>query len=289
MLIDFSTILFLMSMATFLIWLLDACFWQVKRDNENAEANNAIGASESMGKEVSDEQRKQMLKSENVFVETSKAFFPILVVVLILRSFITEPFRIPTPSMVSTLLPGDFILVSKSAYGFRLPVVNHRVGQLIKPKVGDVVVFRFPLEPTTNYIKRLVGVPGDVIEYKQKSLTINGKSLKYRYAGTYNDTGAGQSANGRERRKETLGSIEHEILTKHSPDILPFPCLKEGKFTVKKGEYFVMGDNRDNSADSRFWCGVPEKNLVGRAYAIWMNWDPALSSLRWERVFKKIE
>ncbi|VAW81117.1 Signal peptidase I [hydrothermal vent metagenome] len=289
MLIDFSTILFLLSMATFLIWLLDACFWQGKRDKDNAEANNAIGASESMGEEVSDEKRKRILKQEGFVTEHSKAFFPILVVVLILRSFITEPFRIPTPSMVPTLLPGDFILVSKSAYGFRLPVVNHRVGRLIKPKVGDVVVFRFPLEPTTNYIKRLVGVPGDVIEYKGKSLTINGKILKYRYDGTYNDTGAGQSANQRNLRKEVLGNVVHDILTKNQPDLFLFPCLKEGKFTVPKGEYFVMGDNRDNSADSRFWCGVPEKNLVGRAYAIWMNWDPALSSLRWERVFKNIE
>ncbi len=287
MLIDFSTILFLLSMATFLIWLVDAYFFQEKRDQANAAAINAIGASEGMGKEVTEEQRKHMLTTENPIVEISKAFFPILVIVLLLRSFVTEPFRIPTPSMVPTLLPGDFILVSKSAYGFRLPVVNHRVGAFTKPQAGEVVVFRFPLEPTTNYIKRLVGVPGDVIEYKQKSLYINGKLLKYRQAGIYNDTGSGQSANGTMRRKEVLGNIEHDVLT--MPNSYSFPCLKEGKFVVKKSEYFVMGDNRDNSGDSRFWCGVPEKNLVGRAYAIWMNWDPSLSSLRWERIFKKIE
>jgi len=287
MLIDFSTILFLMSMATILIWLVDAYFFQEKRDHHNDAASNAIGASEGLGKEVTEDQRKRMLRAENPIVEISKAFFPILVIVLLLRSFVTEPFRIPTPSMVPTLLPGDFILVSKSAYGFRLPVVNHRVGALTKPKAGEVVVFRFPLEPTTNYIKRLVGVPGDVIEYKQKSLTINGKPLKYRHAGIYNDTGSGQSANGTMRRKEVLGNIEHDVLT--MPNYYSFPCLKEGKFTVKKGEYFVMGDNRDNSGDSRFWCGVPEKNLVGRAYAIWMNWDPSLSSLRWERIFTKIK
>jgi len=287
MLIDFSTILFLLSMVTFLIWLADAYLWQDKRDQDNKAASNAIGASEGMGKEVTDEQRKRMIKTENPIVEFSKAFFPILVVVLILRSFVVEPFRIPTPSMVPALLPGDFILVSKSAYGYRLPVVNHRVGALIKPKAGEVVVFRFPLEPTTNYIKRVVGVPGDIIEYKDKSLTINGKLLKYRHAGIYNDTGAGQSANGTKRRKEVLGNIEHDVLT--MPNVYVFPCLKQGKFIVKKAEYFVMGDNRDNSGDSRFWCGVPEKNLIGRAYAIWMNWDPALSSLRWERVFTKIE
>ena len=286
MLIDFSTILFLLSMITFLIWLVDAYFWQEKRDKENNAAINAIGASVDMGKEVTDEQRNRMIKKESVVIEASKAFFPILVIVLLLRVFLIEPFRIPTPSMVPTLLPGDFILVSKSAYGYRLPVVNHRVGKLTEPKTGEVVVFRFPLEPTTNYIKRIVGVPGDVVEYKEKNLYINGKLLKYRAAGIYTDRGAGGSANGTDKRKELLGDTEHDVLTVKNR-YYSFPCLKDGKFTVKKGQYFVMGDNRDNSGDSRFWCGVPEKNLVGRAYAIWMNWDPVIK-LRWERLFNKI-
>ena len=284
MLIDFATILFIASMITFIIWLVDAYFWQEARDKHNAEAINAIGASESMGKKVSEEQRKQMLKGESLWVELSKAFFPILVIVLLLRSII-EPFRIPWPSMVPTLLPGDFILVNKLAYGYRLPVVNHLVGKFKSPQTGDVVVFRYPMEPTTNYIKRVVGVPGDVIEYREKSLYINGKKLKYREAGIYNDTGAGGSANNTRKRKETLGAVEHDVLTEDRA--YTYPCLVNGKFTVKKDEYFVMGDNRDNSGDSRYWCGVPKKNLVGRAYAIWMNWDPVLS-VRWERLFNKI-
>ncbi len=263
MFIDFPTILFLVAVVGLLIWILDYLYFQKKREGTGVEEGHWL-------------------------VETSKAFFPVIVLVLLLRSFLVEPFRIPSPSMVPTLLPGDFILVKKYAYGVKLPVINQLLFNHHSPQRGEVVVFRFPDEPTTNYIKRVIGVPGDVIEYKDKKITVNGKPVAQDYDGKYVDNGAGSDFTGYSRMAERTGERRYNVLLSGG-NPPPFTCLKNSRFTVKPGEYFVMGDNRDHSNDSRYWCGVPDANLVGKAFAIWMNYDPVSGKVRWSRMFEGID
>ncbi len=204
---------------------------------------------------------------EPLLVEYAHSFFPIVFIVLILRSFIVEPFRIPSGSMMPTLLIGDFILVNKFSYGIRLPVSHHKIVELSEPQRGDIVVFRFPKDPTVDYIKRVIGMPGDRVAYYNKKVYINGKLAKQVSLGAYLGMGQGSNMTGAERLVETLDKVEHNILIDHDS-----PSL-EGVFIIPEGHYFVMGDNRDNSNDSRYWGMVPEKNLVGKAFFIWMNWD----------------
>jgi len=196
----------------------------------------------------------------------------------LLRSFLVEPFRIPSGSMMPTLLVGDFILVNKYAYGIRLPVLNRKVVDLGEPQRGDVVVFRFPKDPRVDYIKRVVGVPGDHVVYRNKTLFINGKQVPQIPQGSYIGTGSGLSMSGAELRREALGDVKHDIL------VVPRVSGVETDTVVPAGHYFVMGDNRDNSNDSRYWGFVPDENLVGRAFMIWMNWDSAASGVGWERI-----
>jgi len=203
--------------------------------------------------------------------------------VLLLRSFLVEPFRIPSGSMMPTLLVGDFILVNKYAYGIRLPVLNKKVYAVDNPQRGEVVVFRFPKDPSIDYIKRVVGVPGDQVTYRDKTLFINGEKIAQVPAGTYIGTGSGLSMSGAEIRQEALGNINHDILV--TPRIRGVGT----DVVVPEGHYFVMGDNRDNSNDSRYWGFVPDKNLVGRAFMIWMNWDSAAGGVNWDRIGDSIE
>ncbi len=205
--------------------------------------------------------------SEPLLVEYARSFFPIVLIVLLLRSFLVEPFRIPSGSMMPTLLIGDFILVNKFSYGIRLPVVNEKVIELGEPNRGDIVVFRFPKDPTVDYIKRVVGLPGDRIAYYNKKIYVNGKVAKQVSLGRYQGVGQGAEMTGAELLLEDLQGIEHSILINNG-----IPAM-EGVFVVPSGHYFVMGDNRDNSNDSRYWGTVPEQNLVGKAFFIWMNWD----------------
>ncbi len=198
-------------------------------------------------------------------LEYAKAFFPILAAVLVLRSFVAEPFRIPSASMLPTLEVGDFILVNKYAYGLRLPVLDHKLLAIGSPARGDVVVFRYPPDPSQDYIKRVVGLPGDVVEYRDRAVHINGQRLPQQ--------------NGRER----LGAIEHRL------QLQPWVPDQPGRWVVPAGHFFVMGDNRDNSRDSRVWGFVPEANLVGRAFLVWMNWRPFASMPRWDRIGQRIE
>ncbi|MGK0269985.1 MAG: signal peptidase I [Cocleimonas sp.] len=206
---------------------------------------------------------------EPLLLDYSKSFFPILLIVIVLRSFVAEPFRIPSGSMIPTLEIGDFVLVKKYAYGIKLPIIHHKIIDIDKPSRGDVVVFRYPPNPKINYIKRLIGLPGDVIEWtKDKKVIINGESVTYKSLGKY------QTAN-RSGQLIDVDKLE-EILpdTDRSHELINFPGLsREGKWTVPEDHYFMMGDNRDNSSDSRFWKFVPEKNLVGKASLIWMHWD----------------
>jgi len=217
-------------------------------------------------------------REEPLLVEYAHSFFPIVFIVLILRSFIAEPFRIPSGSMMPTLLVGDFILVNKFTYGVRLPVLNTKVVELNSPERGDIVVFRFPKNPTVDYIKRVVGIPGDKISYYNKIVYVNGKQAKQASLGSYQGVGQGVNMTGAEHFIENLAGVEHSILVKHG-----LPSV-EGVFVVPDGQYFVMGDNRDNSNDSRYWGTVPEENLVGRAFFIWMSWDWEHKGVGFDRI-----
>ncbi len=204
---------------------------------------------------------------EPLLVEYARSFFPIVFIVLILRSFLMEPFRIPSGSMMPTLLVGDFILVNKFSYGIRLPVTHDKVIEISEPERGDIVVFRYPKNPSVDYIKRVIGLPGDRISYYKKKIMVNGKPTKQVSLGRYTGVGQGTNMTGAELLSEDLITMEHDILINRG-----VPSI-QGVFEVPKGHYFVMGDNRDNSNDSRYWGTVPEENLVGKAFMIWMNWD----------------
>jgi signal peptidase I len=262
---------------TGVIWLLDALWLAPKRrlaaDGLSAQGGDAQNL---------DEAKDQLLK-EPVLVEYSRSLFPVILAVLVLRSFVVEPFRIPSGSMMPTLLVGDFILVNKFAYGVRLPVINTKILDAGEPERGDVVVFRYPKNPSVDYIKRVIGLPGDKVAYYNKKLFINGEPAKQEAQGTFIGTGSGVSMSGAKKRLERLLGVDHQILIDESRGTM------EGEFTVPEGQYFVMGDNRDNSNDSRYWGFVPEENLVGKAFMIWMNWDSKGSGVAWDRLGNSIE
>ena len=214
------------------------------------------------------------------WIEYPKSFFPVILVVFLLRSFLVEPFKIPSGSMIPTLLVGDFILVNKYTYGVRLPILNTKIVELNRPARGDVMVFRYPEDPSLDYIKRVVGLPGDKVTYREKRLWINGQEVPRKPDGEYQylerNTFARQFI-------ETLGQTRHRILLEEDAPVVP-PFVKQFPFrencsynsegltcTVPPDHYFVMGDNRDNSSDSRVWGFVPDANIVGKAFFIWFN------------------
>lgn len=217
-------------------------------------------------------------------VEYSVSLFPVILLVFLLRSFLVEPFRIPSGSMMPTLLAGDFILVNKYTYGIRLPVIDKKIIEINDPQRGDVMVFHFPEDPSTDYIKRTIGLPGDLVEYKDKRLIINGQPLTYLESGTFSFEAGGLNYVTAIVYREKLGEREHDSMV--IPGIAGF--MKEqlksfpnqGNCTyndegfscrVPEGHYFMMGDNRDGSNDSRYWGFVPDRNIVGKAFFIWMN------------------
>ncbi len=253
MILDFSFYLFIGVVFTGLVWLIDKLFFEAKR-NQVIQNSSQV----HQGVEIS---RKG---KEPVIVEYSKSFFPVLLIVFLLRGFIVEPFRIPSGSMLPSLYIGDFILVNKFAYGVRLPVINKKVFDISEPERGDVVVFRYPRDPNLDYIKRIIGLPGDHIAYYNKVLYVNGKPVERKFVGQYK--GPGQTfAN---EYIEKLGDVEHEML------LLPArPNNLQGEYIVPEDMYFAMGDNRDNSNDSRVWGPVPEANLLGKAFMIWMHYS----------------
>lgn len=229
-----------------------------------------------------DEAVLERLNKEPLLIEYGKSFFPVLAIVLILRSFLVEPFQIPSGSMKPTLNEGDFILVNKFAYGIRLPVLDSKIIDVGDPQRGDVMVFRFPSNPDINYIKRVIGVPGDKLAYSHdKRLYVNGQLV----AETFLEDVPGTLGTSKLYR-EQLGEVEHmirkEISRNHDPD---------SEWLVPAGHYFMMGDNRDNSKDSRYWEDppgtpselsgmVPDRNIVGKAFAVWMSWpEPKMSNL----------
>lgn len=271
---DFPMILVVATAVTGVVWALDAIFLASGRRNK---AERLVA-----GGEAQDSGLVRSALREPALVEYSKSFFPVILAVLLLRSFVVEPFRIPSGSMMPTLEVGDFILVNKFTYGLRLPVLNRKVLELGEPQRGDVVVFRYPKDPAVDYIKRVVGLPGDRIGYYNKVVYINGEPAGQVPDGVYIGAGSGVSMSGASRRREQLGDVPHEIL------VMPRTPSLEGEFVVGENEYFVMGDNRDNSNDSRFWGTVPEANLVGRAFRIWMNWDGAGGGVDFDRIGMKI-
>lgn len=220
-------------------------------------------------------QKKKASLSLLTLVEYSRSFFPVLLFVLVIRSFVFEPFRIPSGSMMPTLLQGDFIFVKKYAYGLRLPVLETKFIETGEPERGDVVVFRLPSDPSINYIKRVVGLPGDVLSYRRHVLTVNGEIVPLEPHP--------HASPADPRFVEQLGERRHEILIADENHV-----SGDGTFVVPEGHYFVMGDNRDNSRDSRFLNAIPESNLVGEAVRIWMHID-GLSWPRWERIGNKIQ
>jgi signal peptidase I len=213
----------------------------------------------------------------NTIIDYSRSFFPVLLFVLVIRSFIFEPFRIPSGSMMPTLLQGDYIFVKKYSFGLRLPVLDKKIIETGEPERGDVVVFRLPSEPSINYIKRVIGLPGDEIVYEGHRLTVNGELIAVtRDADLPNASAAA-------RYIEQLGDRKHAIIVTN-----PRNAMRDGKFTVPDGHYFMMGDNRDNSRDSRFIGAIPETHLVGEAVRIWMHMD-GLEWPEWTRIGTKIE
>lgn len=257
---DFPLLLVLLTFITGALWALDGVLWRPKR-------RRRIDSLKSGGE--TNEEILEKAGREPSLIEMSRSFFPIILIVLVVRSFIVEPFRIPSGSMMPTLLIGDFILVNKFAYGIRLPAVNTRIIETASPERGDVAVFRYPENPKIDFIKRIVGLPGDRIEYHNKVLTINGELAPQQYIESYTGTGGGNVMTGSRRIHEELLGVEHDIL------VMPGRNVFGGDFNyvVPEGNYFAMGDNRDNSRDSRAWGFLPEENLVGKAFLIWMSWD----------------
>ncbi len=258
---DLATILVVLTLASGLIWLYDKLFLVPKRRRQTSHAE---------------------IKHVPFIVDLARSLFPVFLIVLLLRSFLVEPFRIPSGSMMPTLLIGDFILVNKFSYGIRLPMLNTKVIEIDKPQRGDVVVFRYPENPSIPFIKRVVGLPGDEVEYHyaNKMLYINNKPISQTSMGRYVGMGMGSDMTGREQRTESLLGVDHEILV--MPEKIPHALINT--WIIPDNEYFVLGDNRDNSKDSRFWGTVPDENLIGKAFFIWMNWDLANGGISWQRL-----
>lgn len=261
---DFSAWLVLFTFISGIILVFDAIFLAPGRRKQQAAAASTAG------------ENSVQPRQEPLFVEYARSFFPVFLIVLVLRSFIVEPFRIPSASMMPTLLIGDFILVNKYDYGIRLPVLNKLLISNKTPERGDIVVFRYPEEPAIPFIKRVVGIPGDHVEYTNKTIYINGIEQVQTSKGEYKGVGAGVMADGDLWLSESFEDNTHDILITGSG--------RSGsgfKVTVPKGNYFVLGDNRDNSRDSRYWGFVPDENLIGRAFYIWMNWDSKKEVIDW--------
>lgn len=275
---DFALIMLLALGVTGLIWAADAIFAKPSR----------VRAAQQMTKSGATEDKIAHAYKEPLLVEYARAFFPVILVVFLFRSFLVEPFRIPSGSMIPSLLIGDFILVNKYTYGLRLPVLNKKVLDIGEPRHGDVMVFRFPGDPSQNFIKRVIGLPGDHVVYKDKKLYINDVLMEqtalddYSYSEGTDSQGSDLQITSK-RMQENLDGIKHSILLSDGPDQMPKDII------VPPHQYFVMGDNRDRSNDSRYWGTVPEQNIVGRAFLIWFSWDiPKGGPVNWGRIGKAI-
>ncbi|EIE1226689.1 signal peptidase I [Vibrio vulnificus] len=269
----FSLILVIVTLITGVVWLLEKLVWAKKRQQKVAEI-------ESQTVNGLDAQTLAKAKMQPWWVENSVSIFPVIAFVLVLRSFIYEPFQIPSGSMMPTLLVGDFILVEKYAYGLKDPVWRTQLVETGKPDRGDIVVFKYPPSPNIDYIKRVVGLPGDTVRYnRQKEICIQPKGESVCHMAIRNNVVESefiQDGINLTQTDEQLGEVKHQILVNPlRQDRVEAYAPRAGvsEWVVPQGQYFVMGDNRDNSADSRYWGFVPEANLVGKAVAIWISFE----------------
>ncbi len=285
---NFALILFVLMVLTGIVWCLDIFYFAKQR---RRTADKALAAFDERNARLAgegikvDNTSRQAIEAailrQPTWIEYSGSFFPVIALVFFLRSFLYEPFKIPSTSMVPTLLVGDLILVNKFTYGVRLPILNQKIIDVNDPQRGDVMVFKYPKDMSQDYIKRVVGIPGDKITYENKRLTVNGQAISYARMDDYLDD---VELLYHKQYTENLTGVAHKIITRDSSPTINiggvenFPqreaCdFSQDKFTciVPPGNYFMMGDNRDNSQDSRFWGFVPNKNIVGKAFFVWMN------------------
>ncbi|HQD84682.1 MAG TPA: signal peptidase I [Quisquiliibacterium sp.] len=285
---NFALILFFLLLLTFVAWLADRFVFLPRRKalarTRLAEFDAAQGGAPEGQRSARDAEARAAISQaalrQPIWLEYTAGLFPVIAVVFFLRSFLVEPFKIPSGSMIPTLLVGDLILVNKFSYGVRLPVVHTKLFDVGLPQRGDVMVFRYPRDPSMDYIKRVVGLPGDTVAYLNKRLTINGRPVALEGAGDFYDA---DRLSYTPQFSEKLGTIDHKILTElDKPSFISavdaFPFRERCEYVtagvtckVPEGHYFVMGDNRENSLDSRFWGFVPESHIVGKAFFIWMN------------------
>ncbi|MCP5264679.1 MAG: signal peptidase I [Burkholderiaceae bacterium] len=288
---NFALILFVLMVLTFVAWIADRIVFRPRRllatrtALEQFDRDTAPVLREEKGDDAVRAERlalRETTERQPVWLEYTAGLFPVIMAVFVLRSFVAEPFKIPSGSMIPTLLVGDLILVNKYAYGIRLPVIHTKIIDVGSPARGDVMVFRYPRDPSIDYIKRVVGLPGDRVEYRNKRLKINGVDIPLRADGEFFDE---DRLSYSSRYLEKLGDNEHKILTELNKTSLIAPMVaypfrercayhSDGvTCTVPPGHYFMMGDNRENSLDSRFWGFVPEENIVGKAFFVWMNFS----------------
>ncbi|MBC7499322.1 MAG: signal peptidase I [Herminiimonas sp.] len=284
---NFALILFVLTIVTGVVWFLDVFYLakqrRAKADAALAEFDKRNAKLKAEGIKLDESGRATLeanILRQPVWIEYSGSFFPVIALVFFLRSFLYEPFKIPSSSMVPTLLVGDLILVNKFTYGIRLPIINKKIVEMNAPQRGDVMVFKYPKDVALDYIKRVIGVPGDNIVYKNKRLSINGKEVSYQALPDYLDE---ERLSYSKQYTETLPLATHKILNdERAPSYVSgahdFPMNELCSFNpegfackVPAGQYFMMGDNRDNSLDSRYWGFVPDQNIVGKAFLIWMN------------------
>ena len=284
---NFAFLLFMASAVTGVYWLAELFYFlparqSVARQLQEADDKRRADLQNKGIARVDGDiaQATETILAQPWWLDWTAGLFPVIISVFFLRSFIVEPFKIPSGSMIPTLLVGDLILVNKFHYGLRLPVLNTKITEGDKPQRGDVMVFRYPPKPSLDYIKRVVGVPGDTVAYLNKRLTINGQAVPTESVPEFFDEDAMRYF---KQYEEKLGSQSHRLLNdEQRPAFVPgadkFPGFENCDYTIEgvtckvpEGHYFMMGDNRDNSMDSRYWGFVPEKNIVGKAFFVWMN------------------
>jgi signal peptidase I len=287
---NFALILFVLVILTGVAWVADKLVFLPKRRRAAEAAVAEFDRQQArIGERFADEnaaQTRARLRDDKLrqpwWLEYSASFFPVILVVFVVRSFVVEPFKIPSGSMVPTLLVGDFILVNKFEYGIRLPITNTKITEGRPLSRGDVVVFRYPKDESVDYIKRVIGLPGDLVEYQDKKLTVNGKPVAETPLPDYLDE---ERLGYAKQFEEDIDGRKNAIL--NNPAVPPFivgaedfpyrdNCTYNARGVICKvppGNYFMMGDNRDNSADSRYWGFAPDRNIVGRAFFIWMNFS----------------